>query len=314
MRVLVTGATGFVGRALVRRLLDEGHAVRAVVRAGDVSLPDAAERVVVPDLAAAPPGSEHFQGMDAVAHLAARVHRMRDSSEDPLAANRRLNRDATLALARRTAECGVSRFLFLSTVKVHGEATHGRPFRETDAPAPEDPYAISKLEAERALADIPGLAPVVLRPPLVYGPGVRANFLRLLKLARSGLPLPLGAARNKRSLVSVDNLADAALTCLVHPAAPGRTFLVSDGRDLSTADLVRILARHMGRPCRLLPIPPAILRFAARALGKSALADRLLNDLQLDPSRLQTTLDWTPLQTPEEAMQQTAEWFEEEAE
>jgi UDP-glucose 4-epimerase len=235
-------------------------------------------------------------GCDAVVHLAARVHTMRESAQDPLAVYRETNTEATLNLARQAAQAGVQRFVFISTVKVNGE---GRdvPYCETDVPAPEDAYAVSKWEAEQGLhriAQETGLEVVILRPPLVYGPGVKANFLRLMHIVQRGWPLPLGAIRNRRSLLYLGNFVDAIRLCVEHPAAAGQTFLLDDGQAVSTPELVNALARAMGRPVRLLAVPVGVLEFAGSLLGNRAAVARLAGSLYLDSSAIRSRLGWTP--------------------
>ncbi len=233
---------------------------------------------------------------DAVVHLAARVHVMHDTATDPRALYRATNTDATLNLARQAAQTGVKRFVFVSSIKVNGEG-RDEPYRETDAPVPEDAYAISKWEAEQGLwriAQETGLEVVVLRPPLVYGPGVKANFRRLLDTVARGWPLPLGAVQNRRSLLYLGNFVDAIRTCVEHPDAAGQTFLIDDGRPVSTPELVRAVAHAIGRPARLLAVPVGVLEFAATLLGKRAAVQRLTGSLWLDSSLIRTRLGWTP--------------------
>lgn len=235
-----------------------------------------------------------LSGIDAVVHLAARVHVMRESASDPLAEFRRVNVAASLKLARQAATAGVRRFVYLSSVKVNGESG---TYTESHPPAPEDAYGVSKHEAEvglRRIADETGLEVVIIRPPLVYGPGVRANFRALMRAVARGIPLPLGAIDNRRSLVASDNLADFILACLDQPAARNETFLVSDGEDLSTTDLIRRLARVMGRPARLLPVPASLLMAAATLAGQRDVARRLLGSLQVDISKARRLLNWAP--------------------
>lgn len=292
MNVLVTGATGFVGRALIGNLTAHGHAVIPVVRQAS-GLP---RELRVPDMNAQTDWSGGLAGCDAVVHLAARVHVMNDASRDPLALYRATNTDATLNLARQAAHAGVKRLVFVSSIKVNGEGRDA-PYRETDAPAPEDAYAISKWEAEQGLHQIAletGLEVVVLRPPLVYGPGVKANFRRLMRTIQKGWPLPLGAIRNRRSLLYLGNFVDAIALCVVHPAAAGQTFLLDDGRPVSTPELIRALARAMGRPVCLPGVPMALLKPAAALLGKGSAMTRLAGSLHLDSSAIRTRLDWTP--------------------
>lgn len=250
MKALVTGATGFVGKALCAGLSASGYGVVPAVRCNS-GLP---HEMVVGNLDASTDWRSALSGCDAVVHLAARVHVMDDTSQNPLALYRETNTEATLNLARRAAQAGVKRFIFISTIKVNGEG-RDEPYRETDAPAPKDAYAISKWEAEQGLQRIAretGLEVVILRPPLVYGPGVKANFLRLMRTVEKGWPLPLGAIRNRRSLLYLGNFVDAIRLCVEHPAAAGQTFLVDDGQPVSTPDLIRAVAHAMGRPARLL--------------------------------------------------------------
>lgn len=297
-RVLVTGASGFVGRALVHELLQRGFAVTAAVRRL-VTLPAEARVVEIMDLAAAQNWDAAFDDVRAVVHCAARVHVMRDRAHDPVAAYRGVNVDGSLALARAAAERGVQRFVFLSSIKAVGEWTApGHPLRAADVPAPVDPYGISKFEAERALATLAaeaGLELVVLRPPLVYGPGVRANFLAMATWLARGVPLPLGGiTANRRSFVALDNLLDLIVRCLRHPAAPGGTFHVSDGEDLSTTELLRRTAAAMGRPARLVPVPARWLARGAQLVGRPDLWQRLGGTLQVDIQDTLKRLGWHP--------------------
>lgn len=304
---LVTGATGFVGTALLARLLAGGWTVRGAVRSAGARLPAG--------VAACPAGdadwSAGLPGADVVFHLAARVHQMDDRAADPLAEFRRVNTEATERLARAAAAAGARRLVFVSSVKVNG-GERERPYDEDDAPAPGDPYGQSKREAEERLAAVAretGLEVVVLRPPLVYGPGVRANMASLLRAVQRGLPLPLGAVRNRRSLVYVENLADCLERCGADPRAAGRTFLVSDGEDVSTPELVRRIARAFGRPARLLPVPVALLRAAAGLAGKGPAVERLAGSLAVDSSRVREVLGWTPPCSLDEGLRRTVAAF-----
>ncbi|MTJ83705.1 MAG: SDR family oxidoreductase [Telmatospirillum sp.] len=314
MKVLVTGANGFVGQALCRRLQAGGWQVFGAVRR-DVALPPGVTARPVGDIG---PDADWtgedwrlaLSGMTAVVHLAARVHVMRETAADPLAEFRRANRDGTLRLAEAAARHGVGRLLFMSTVKVMGEASGAHPFRDTDPPTPCDPYAIAKREAEDGLLRLPdGPAVTVLRPPLVYGPGVGGNFRSLLRLADRGWPLPLGSIRNRRSLISVDNLADAVASALAGPPVRWEAFLIRDGEDVSTPELFHRVAAALGRPARLLPVPPSWLSLAGKALGKGAAVDRLLGSLAVDDSGFRARFGWQPPQSLDAGLAATAQWF-----
>lgn len=308
MSVLVTGASGWVGSALCSELSRRGIAVVAPVRRALPSF-GTCRTVLVPTLDGTADYCAVLPGIDTVVHLASRVHVMHDDSVDPLAEYRKVNVDGTLNLARQAAEAGVRRFVFMSSVKVNGEETpDGNAFRETDIPNPQDPYGVSKWEAEQGLAKIAaqtGMQCVVVRPPLVYGPGVKANFRALMHAVARGLPLPLGAIYNQRSLVALDNLIDFVVTCLSHPAAANQTFLVSDGRDLSTTQLVRGLAHALGRRPLLLPLPAGLLMGLGQILGKGPAVRRLCGNLRVDSSKARQLLGWTPPVTVEVALART---------
>jgi len=253
-----------------------------------------------------------LRDVEYVIHLAARTHVLRETASDPLTAYRRINVDGTRRLAQQAAAAGVRRFVFLSSVKVNGERTFARPYTEEDPPHPEDAYGATKWEAEQVLRTIEresGLEAVILRPPLVYGPGVKGNFLRLLGLVARGWPLPLASVRNRRSLIYVGNLADAILACVRAPSPTERTYLVSDGGDLSTPDLVRALAAAIGRAPRLFAFPPPLLMLGSILLGKREEAARVLGSLQVDASRIRHELGWQPPHTMEEGLVETARWF-----
>jgi nucleoside-diphosphate-sugar epimerase len=311
-RTLVTGATGFVGRTLVHRLLADGRAVRAAVRRVSEALPAEAETVTVDDIGPDTDWRAALAGVDAVVHLAARAHVLRDSSADAHARYRAVNTLGALRLAEAAATAGVRRFVFLSSARVHGDHTTGAPFTESSPLLAEDPYGRSKADAERGLAALGAtgrLEPVILRPPLVYGPEARGNFARLVALVDRGVPLPLGAVRNRRSLIFVGNLVDAVVRTLDHPAAAGETFLLSDEEDLSTPELVRRVARALGKPARLVPVPPALLRLGGALAGRSDDIARLLDDLVVDRSKIRALLGWSPVFTLDEGLDQTAEWY-----
>lgn len=296
-RILLTGASGFIGRVIYAQLIQRGFIVRPVYRTATQAAGIEAA-LVVSDLNADTDWSFGLRGVNVVIHAAARTHIMQDDVTDILTEYRRVNVDGTLALARCAAASGVRRFVFISSIKVNGERTVlGRPFHSSDAAAPDDPYGASKLEAEQGLMKLAGdtgLEVVIIRPPLVYGPGVRGNFGSLIKLMDKGLPLPFGAIHNKRSLVGVDNLVDLIIRCINHPAAGNQIFLAGDGVDLSTTELLRELAEAIGCPSRLIPVPAALLGLGAMFLGKRAVAQRLLGSLQVDISKTKELLSWEP--------------------
>lgn len=296
--VLVTGGTGLVGGALIARLLSQGVDLVTASRYLQPQLPRTVRQVLIPALSAATDWSDALFGVRAIVHCAARVHVMRESVSNPLQAFRSVNVEATLALARQAARAGVRRFVFVSSIKVNGEFTElGQPFTAEDEPNPSDPYAQSKWEAEQgllALGQQTGMEVVVVRPPLVYGPGVGGNFRRMLGWLSRGLPLPLGATGNRRSLVALENLVDLLVTCIDHTAAANQVFLVSDGEDLSTTDLLLRLGLAMGKPARLLPVPVGLLGMLAAGLGKQEVAGRLCDSLQVDTSKTRVLLGWMP--------------------
>jgi len=298
LRVLVTGGQGFVGKALADRVVAAGLTVRGSTRQKSISADPRFEHVQTIDLSSTTDWSPALQEIGAVVHCAARVHVMHDTEVDPLAAFRAVNVDGTLNLARQAAANGVRRFIFVSSVKVNGEITQpGQAFTETDAPNPQDAYGLSKHEAEQGLRQIAtetGMEVVIIRPPLVYGPGVKANLAALMRAVQRGWPLPLGAVHNQRSLVALGNLVDFIITCLTHPKAANQTFLVSDGKDLSTTELVRGLARAAGVSERLLPVPVWILQAGATLLGKGDAVQRLCGNLQVDISKARSLLGWVP--------------------
>ena len=314
MKVLVTGATGFVGGAFLARAASDGHfSLRAALRTDNKIGISGIETVIVEGLTATASWHKAVKGCDAVVHAAARTHIMQDTSADPLVEFRRVNVQGTLNLARQAAKAGVKRFIFLSSVKVNGELTQpGHPFSENDIPAPQDPYGISKYEAENELLQLmieTGMEVVIIRPPLVYGPGVKANFLKLLQLIQKRFPLPLGKVYNCRSTVYIGNLVSAIISCLEHPRAAGEIFLVSDDEDISTAELVRKLASAMGHKAILVPVPLPVLKVMFSLLGKRAEIERLTDSLCVDSSKIRKLLNWEPPYTLDQGIQETVDWY-----
>lgn len=304
--VLVTGANGFVGRAVVRRLLQQRQSVHAAVRSGAEPAGMASLRCFRGlDLSPQTDWAAALQGVRAVIHCAARVHMLREASADPLADFRAVNVAGTLRLAEQAARLGVQRFVFVSSIGVHGGQSGDKPFGPNDPPAPHTPYAQSKLEAEQALLALAtgtGLEVCIVRPPLVYGPDAPGNFRSLLRAVQRGIPLPFGAVNNLRSLVAVDNLADLLALCTSHPDAAGQVFLVSDGHDMSTTTLLRQVAAAAGRRTLLLPVPPAVLGRLARWAGKGPMAQSLLENLQVDMSSTCERLGWSPPLSVDQAL------------
>jgi nucleoside-diphosphate-sugar epimerase len=311
-KVLVTGATGFIGGAVIRRLIKEGSKdVVAAVRKPGLNISSSLQTVILPSLAVDADWSEALVKVAVIVHCAARAHVMKDDAIDPVEAYREVNVAGTLELARQAALSGVKRFIFISSIKVNGESTpQGRQFLADDTPAPEDPYGVSKSEAEMGLLEIAkesSMEIVIIRPPLVYGPGVKGNFASLIKWVERGIPLPLGVVHNLRSLVALDNLVDFISLCIRHPAAANQVFLVSDGNDISTGDLLRKIANAYGRRAWLIPIPVGLMTFIARILGKKAVADRLFGSLMVDITKARDLLGWQPVLSMEEQLKKMAE-------
>lgn len=318
MKILLSGASGFVGKEALRGFAGKGHELRALTRdiakierefANDASI-DWRKTPTMDDEVA---WGRVLQNVDIVVHLAARVHVMRDHAADPLQEFRKANVAATEHLARLAAKHGAKRLVYVSTVKVNGEATFGGGrFSEMDLHSLQDPYSISKREAEQALlrvASETGLEVVIVRPPLVYGAEVKGHFIQMLRVLSRGIPLPLASAQNSRSLIYVKNLVDALVVCATHPAAAGKTYLVSDGEDISTPDLLRRLGAGMGHPARLFPFPSSMLKLLARLIGKSGQVERLLGSLQVDSGKIRSELNWTPPYSLQQGLKATAEWY-----
>lgn len=311
LRVLITGSTGFVGNGLLARLLrDDIHRPTISLRSSGCTSKNV-KIFHVPDISSDTSWLEALKHIDVVVHLAARVHIMQDTVADPLSEFRRTNTAGTLNLARQSVNFGVRRFIYLSSIKVNGEDTSNRSIftAETDY-IPTDPYGLSKFEAEQGLRQIEadtGLEVVIIRPPLVYGASVRANFKIMMNWLSKGVPLPLGAIQNQRSLVALDNLVDLIVTCIDHPDAASETFLVSDDDDLSTTELLRRLAKALGRSSRLIPVPSRLLIAGLTVLGRQDIGKRLCESLQVDISHTKITLDWVPPMSVNEALQKTAD-------
>lgn len=309
MRVLVTGANGFVGRSVVHQLSEAGYEVVPVIRE-PYGLKN---EKLVGNIDSKTDWKEILSGTDVIVHLAARVHVMNEKSNSPLESFREVNTEGTLNLAKQAVEVGVKRIIFLSSIKVNGEYTKaGKAFSADDISAPTDPYGQSKWEAERGLLELSkssGIEVVIIRPPLVYGPSVKANFLSLLRLVERGFPLPLGAIHNNRSLVALDNLVDLIKLCLEHPKAKDQVFLVSDGEDLSTTELVKRIARALNRSARLISIPTFLLRLGASVFGKKEVARRLLDNLQVDIKKTRDLLGWSPKVSLDEGLRKTVDGF-----
>lgn len=310
---LVTGSDGFVGRALVSYLLTKGETVRGSLWKPNEEVLEEIETIVVGSVDSDTDWAEALDSVDVIIHTAARVHMMNDDVVDPLAEFRKTNVEGTLNLARQAAQTGVKRFVFISSIKVNGESSLSkRVFTANDEPPPIDPYGISKYEAETGLKKISeetGLEVVIVRPPLVYGPGVKANFLAMMKWIKKGIPLPLGCINNRRSLVALDNLVDFLYCCATRPEAANRTFLISDNDDLSTSELLRKVAMAMGKKPFLIPVPVSWINFLAKFLGKGQVADRLLGSLQVDSSPAREILGWKPVVTVDQGLKKTVDYF-----
>jgi len=309
--VLVTGANGFVGRAICSQALAAGMRVRGATRSGH-DLPDGVQAVTVPNIDGETSWTHTLTRCTSVVHCAARVHVMAETAANPLTEFRRVNVLGSVNLARQAAAAGVRRFVFISSIGVNGAVSFQKPFTTQNREAPHSPYAVSKHEAELRLQELAtetGMDVVIIRPPLVYGPHPPGNFGLLMSCLQRGVPLPLGAIHNRRSLVSLGNLVDLILTCITHPAAANQTFMVSDGEDVSTTELLRRMGQAMGHPARLIPVPESFLKIAAGLLRKTDMAQRLCGSLQVDISKTRELLGWAPPLTLDEGLAQAALGF-----
>jgi nucleoside-diphosphate-sugar epimerase len=311
--VLITGSGGFIGRALCTRMLAEGWQVRGTVKSESDSnrLPEGIEAVSIGSIDSDTKWDDALRGIDKVVHLAARVHVMDDTAANPLEAFRKVNVAGTKQLAQSAVSAGVRRFVFMSSIKVNGEG-RATAYTENDEETPEDPYGTSKWEAEQELCKISrmtGLETVILRAPLVYGPGVKANFHNLLKIVDRGIPLPLAGINNRRSLIFLDNLVDAIIHCIGHIKVAGHIFLISDGENVSTPELIRKIASALGKPVRLFYIPHFLMRMAGKFIGKSAAIERLFGSLTIDSTKIRKEIGWKPPYTMEYGLKETAKWY-----
>jgi UDP-glucose 4-epimerase len=307
--ILVTGANGFVGSQLCAYLVNQGYQVRAAMRSRQADW-TVCEQQVIGDISASSDWQQALQKVDCVIHLAGRAHVMRERTDNPLALFRQVNVQGSLQLAKQAKAAGVRRFIYLSSIKVNGERSCGKPLTANDPAQPEDAYGQSKWEAEQALREIlaeSDTALVIVRPVLVYGPGVKGNLRSLVSWIRKGVPLPLAGVENRRSLVGINNLLDFLHLCIEHPAAAGETFLVADGEDLSTPQLIRMLAAAMGVKARLFPLPDSLLRLLGVLSGRSAAIERLCGDLQVDMEKNRRLLEWQPKQSVEAALRDMIE-------
>ena len=311
LQILVTGANGFIGHTLCSEALARGMKVRVVTRT-HFNLSSQIESITKVEINDQTNWQDALTNCDIIVHLAARVHVMNDQSENPLQAFLNVNLHGTINLARQAAVAGVKRFVYVSSIKVNGEYTDGKGFTEEDEPKPQDPYAISKWQAEQALLQLAkdtGMEVVIIRPPLVYGADVKGNFMQMIRVIASGMPLPLASVQNQRDLVYVNNLVDALIACATHPNAAGQTYLVSDGEDVSTLDLIRNLSKALGKRCFIFSFPVLIMKFLANLLGKSTAIDRLTQSLRVDGSKIRNELGWTPPYTTQQGLQATADWY-----
>lgn len=311
--ILVTGASGFVGSALVQKLIDDGkYTPKVAVRKTIPELPENISQALIENLDKSTNWHDALKSVEVIIHSAARAHIVNETAEDSMAEFRKTNVDGTLNLAKQALQAGVKRFVYISSIKVNGENTAlNVPFKPDDQPNPSDAYGISKYEAEQGLKEMAadtGMDIVIIRPSLVYGPGVKANFLSMIQWIQKGVPLPLGAIHNQRSLVSLDSLVDLIITCIDHPAASNQTFMVSDDEDLSTTQLLQRMGQALGKPVRLLPVPQGFLSLMLNLVGKEPIARRLCSSLQVDITKNRELLGWNPVISVDDALKKTAQY------
>lgn len=314
MSILVTGSTGFVGTALIERLTKDQFSVSAAIRNASTNINSDVNLISIGQLSSSLDWSHALRGVNTIVHLAARAHILSDKSRDPLAEYRYINVDCSLNLALQAARAGIKRFIYVSSIKVNGEFTIlGKPFTAEDISAPQDFYGISKYEAElglQAIANEFGIELVIIRPPLVYGPRVKANFLSMMNWLQRGFPLPLGSlTKNRRSFIFIDNLVDMIITCINNPAAANQIFLVSDDEDLSTVELLEHMSLALGRPARLFLVPPLLITRGVKLVGRADIAQRLCGSLQVDIKKTKVLLGWAPPVGVDEGLRQTAEYY-----
>lgn len=311
MMVLVTGANGFIGRALCSKILLKGWQVRGTIR-DVVSLPEGVDAINIKSIGIDTNWASALKGVDVVVHLAARVHVLKETTDNPLYEFRKINVAGTKRLVEEAALNGVKRFIYISSIGVNSNKTLNNPFTEKDLPSPYDPYTISKWEAEQALQKIAkdsGMEIVILRPPLIYGPNAPGNFGRLMKIIGKDIPLPLSSIKNLRSFIYLGNFIDVIIKCIKHPSAAYQTFLVSDDQDISTPHLIRMIANAMGKKPRLLPCPPFLLKALGKITGKGMEVERLIGYMQIDSSKIRNVLGWKPPFTLEEGIAETVKWY-----
>jgi nucleoside-diphosphate-sugar epimerase len=318
LNILVTGATGFIGQAVISALIaNPNHHLYSLTRSSNSSLPASVKRIEITNLDGETDYRDQLNDIDVIIHLAAHVHKLNDTSSTTFDQYHTVNTAGTLNLATQAAAAGVSRFIFLSTIKVNGELTQpGHPFTADDQPNPSGHYAVSKFDAEqglKALSATTSMSHVIIRPPLVYGPGVKANFQKMIRVISKGIPLPFAAINNRRSIVSLENLTNLILRCIDHPQAANQTFLVSDDKDISTSELLRLIAKSLGKPCRLFVLPNILLNLLAALFGKQEMARRLMCNLQVDITKTKSLLEWRAVGTLQDSIQATVMSYKQQA-